>query len=150
MWRVELDRLPTCMALKIRNCNFGSLMCGLCNNEEETVEHLFCSCTMAMDVWYHVGVWCKSPSVFLFDIKDIFELHKMTGFCKERRSTFKGIVSITWWILWKTRNDTVFNKEKPNIEKIVQNIKDLSFLWYRVKKKKDVITWDKWCCFDIV
>nr|XP_043630058.1 uncharacterized protein LOC122601357 [Erigeron canadensis] len=148
MWRVGLDRLPTRLALKIRNCNMGSLMCGLCNDEEETAEHLFCSCWVALEVWHQVGVWCKSTPLFMFEVKDLFKLHNVAGFCKEKRMVFKGNVFVTCWILWKTRNDNVFNNGKTSTEKIVQDIKAISFLWYRIRKKKDVITWDKWCSFD--
>lgn len=55
MWRLGLDRLPTSVQLRSRNCNTGSLECSLCGNEIETVDHLFCSCEVALDVWNRVS-----------------------------------------------------------------------------------------------
>lgn len=44
MWRVSLDRIQTATALRRRNCNIASILCGLCDEEEEDVDHLFCHC----------------------------------------------------------------------------------------------------------
>ncbi|KAJ8420803.1 hypothetical protein Cgig2_011602 [Carnegiea gigantea] len=39
----------------------GELLCGLCNEEEETLEHLFLSCSWAKELWYLLSSWWPIP-----------------------------------------------------------------------------------------
>lgn len=91
MWRLGLDRLPTGAALRARNCVFGSSMCTLCGKEEETVEHLFCSCEVVAEIWYLVSRWCKCPPIFLFSVKDLFDVHRWGSLGRRKRKVLKGI-----------------------------------------------------------
>nr|XP_043639533.1 uncharacterized protein LOC122610628 [Erigeron canadensis] len=99
MWRLGLNRLPTRMALKDKNCCFDSLMCGLCDKEEEDVDHLFSFREMAMGIWQRIGRWCKRPPLFLFSYRDIFYLHHGNDLGKETRKVFKGIVFVLCWCI---------------------------------------------------
>ncbi|KAJ9560014.1 hypothetical protein OSB04_005174 [Centaurea solstitialis] len=58
MWRLLLNRIPTRTNLSKRGVNTPSLLCPLCNLEEETVDHLFCSCSAAKDLWKWMCDWC--------------------------------------------------------------------------------------------
>ncbi|XP_050212446.1 uncharacterized protein LOC126664209 [Mercurialis annua] len=71
MWRVCADYLPTVEALASRRV-FVYATCMVCNSTEETVLHLLCDCSLAMECWKLVGLgvdrgnevcvqsWCKS------------------------------------------------------------------------------------------
>ncbi|KAJ9547496.1 hypothetical protein OSB04_020039 [Centaurea solstitialis] len=58
MWRLLLNRIPTRTNLSKRGVNTPSLLCPLCNLEEETVDHLFCSCSAVKDLWKWMCDWC--------------------------------------------------------------------------------------------
>lgn len=85
MWRVGLDRIQTTTALMRRNCITPSTLCGLCDEEEETVDHLFCHCVVASQVWFRIGRWCKTTPLFMFTVKDLFDLHNSIGLDKKKQ-----------------------------------------------------------------
>ncbi|KAD2805669.1 hypothetical protein E3N88_39046 [Mikania micrantha] len=66
VWRAEMDRLPTRMALRRRNMQISSPTCPICNQEEETSEHLLIACPFANSVWRFISQWCKLPPIYAF------------------------------------------------------------------------------------
>ncbi|PWA49539.1 reverse transcriptase zinc-binding domain-containing protein [Artemisia annua] len=148
MWRVGLDRIQTASALRRRNCNIPSPFCGLCEEYEENVDHLFCHCVMASQVWYRLSRWCKISPLFMFSVKDLFGLHKSVGLDKKKKKVFKGLVFITCWCLWRARNEKRFQNGTVTGEKIIQNVKSLGFLWFRNRTKGSSISWIDWCKFE--
>ncbi|KAJ0561825.1 putative RNA-directed DNA polymerase [Helianthus annuus] len=74
-WCVFLNRIPTMVELQKRNINTGSLLCRICGNHDETTDHLFVSCDLAQGVWDYVSRWCRIPSVYAFEFKDLVKLH---------------------------------------------------------------------------
>ncbi|KAJ9555276.1 hypothetical protein OSB04_009890 [Centaurea solstitialis] len=59
VWRLLLNRIPTRSNLRSRGISLSLDACPLCLVEEETVEHLFHSCTVVSDVWKWFCKWCK-------------------------------------------------------------------------------------------
>ncbi|GLT37855.1 hypothetical protein SLA2020_121420 [Shorea laevis] len=56
-WRLCLDRLPTRLNLQKRRVVLqgDDMMCGLCKERVEEVNHLFCTCKAAWLVWAKVS-----------------------------------------------------------------------------------------------
>ncbi|KAJ0527686.1 putative reverse transcriptase zinc-binding domain-containing protein [Helianthus annuus] len=71
MWRLNLDKLPTRMSLVRRGVNVVSTLCEFCQEEEETTEHVFCSCRFTQKVWEGVSRWCKLPAIYFFGLEDL-------------------------------------------------------------------------------
>ncbi|GJV38519.1 RNA-directed DNA polymerase, eukaryota, reverse transcriptase zinc-binding domain protein [Tanacetum coccineum] len=55
IWRLMLNKLPTRVNLDRRDIDVGSILCPICLEDIETVNHIFFSCNMAKDLWYMVG-----------------------------------------------------------------------------------------------
>jgi len=51
VWRILRGKLPTSMNLSRRGVILSSLLCPLCNQAEETIQHLFVECEIAFQVW---------------------------------------------------------------------------------------------------
>ena len=58
-WRIELDRVPTRLALVRSNVSIADIRCPLCDTEEESIKHLFVDCGFVFKVWSKVWSWCK-------------------------------------------------------------------------------------------
>ena len=76
MWRAFLDRLPTKIELVKRNVFTEDCLCALCEEGEETVDHIFTGCVFAARVWNGTSLWCGIPNIFAFSTKDLVNLHK--------------------------------------------------------------------------
>ncbi|GJX56557.1 RNA-directed DNA polymerase, eukaryota, reverse transcriptase zinc-binding domain protein [Tanacetum coccineum] len=63
LWRLSLNKLPSRMNLDKKGIDVDSILCPVCNDDVETVNHLFFSCDMAKDLWS----WRDGGSlIFLF------------------------------------------------------------------------------------
>ncbi|KAJ0524125.1 putative reverse transcriptase zinc-binding domain-containing protein [Helianthus annuus] len=70
LWRVILDKLPTLMALRNRNVNVPNTLCPICRNGDESIDHLFISCSFAQRIWEEVSKWVRVNSIFLLERTD--------------------------------------------------------------------------------
>lgn len=73
-WRALNNRIPTFDSLIRRNVPVQSSLCRFCSMHEETVDHLFTACGLAMEVWAKVGSWCNIDPVFAFSLGDLMEI----------------------------------------------------------------------------
>ncbi|XP_021992391.1 uncharacterized protein LOC110889189 [Helianthus annuus] len=73
-WRGNMDRLATRINLR-RNVDITSVMCPFCDEYEESVDHLFTACSVAIRVWAAISTWCNIPPIFAFDFKDLMDIH---------------------------------------------------------------------------
>jgi len=53
-WRVLLDRISTTMVLSRRGVSVPTPLCAMCQDKEESSQHLFIECMIAQKVWAHV------------------------------------------------------------------------------------------------
>ncbi|GKB68686.1 RNA-directed DNA polymerase, eukaryota, reverse transcriptase zinc-binding domain protein [Tanacetum coccineum] len=50
LWRLALNKLPSRVNLEKKGIDVDSLLCPICNDDVETVNHIFLSCDMAKDL----------------------------------------------------------------------------------------------------
>lgn len=110
-WRAFLNRVPTKANLVLRNV-LGpeeQPLCAFCNRMEESALHLFLHCKVAYAVWLKLMRWLNQ---FFISPPNLF-IHWKCWHGQERDKKVingKGIIWLaTIWVLWKTRNDKVFN-----------------------------------------
>nr|GEX23871.1 hypothetical protein [Tanacetum cinerariifolium] len=56
-WRLSLDRLLTRLNLSLRGLDIPSIVCPMCNDVVEAVDHVFFGCDLACDVLRLVRRW---------------------------------------------------------------------------------------------
>ncbi|GKC33112.1 RNA-directed DNA polymerase, eukaryota, reverse transcriptase zinc-binding domain protein [Tanacetum coccineum] len=56
-WRLCVDRLPTRCNLDKRGLDLDSVRCPMCNDDLETVQHVFVDCSVANYLWNMISVW---------------------------------------------------------------------------------------------
>ncbi|GJV95288.1 RNA-directed DNA polymerase, eukaryota [Tanacetum coccineum] len=63
VWRLALDRLLTRLNLSLRGLDIPSIMCPMCNNKVESVDHVFFGCDLSSNVWRLVGTLATIKSL---------------------------------------------------------------------------------------
>ncbi|KAJ9547963.1 hypothetical protein OSB04_020506 [Centaurea solstitialis] len=97
---------------KIEIISLSSDVCPLCSVEEDTVEHLFHSCTVVSEVWKWFFKWCKlsmEQHTSLDHLISSLINHDTSDKGKKFMETTVGCVP---WFVWKARNNVVFNNTR--------------------------------------
>jgi hypothetical protein len=101
--------------------------CPLCDQEEETVQHLLVSCVFAREVWARllsiVGLQHISPN---HDDKIFQEWWRVAEgrVPAAVKEGFNSLVALGAWRIWKHRNNCVFHRTSPSVSGVLQEIKD--------------------------
>jgi hypothetical protein len=131
VWQLLLNRIQTKDNLfKRRMLQADQLMCVMCNRTIESANHLFLHCDVAAKVWYEINRWLGfylviPPNFFLS-----FVMWTTCGRNKFVKAGLRLIWCATIWVLWRARNDCVFNAGVVNSLVIIDNIKLLSWQWF--------------------
>jgi hypothetical protein len=139
-WQLFLDRIPTRDNLRYRGViGNGDNLFPVCAGDTETRRHLFLHCRFAAGVWFLVIRWLGvitvlPPNAMLVGF----------GSTKKRRKSF----SIVWlafiWVLWKSRNDCIFNNKVVTEEEVVHYIQWLLWQWYMSYVAKSSCLFYEW------
>ena len=97
----------------------------LCDQEEETIQHLLTGCVFAQQVWFSIlsplGLGGAAPGH-----NDLcFVVWWAKVFCminKEYRKGTNSLIILTVWLLWKHRNTHVFNGDSPLLASFLDNL----------------------------
>ncbi|KAD4983144.1 hypothetical protein E3N88_19815 [Mikania micrantha] len=144
-----MDRLPTMTALRSRNVNLGSTTCKLCGDADETTDHIFIACHLAIYIWGRIESWCNLPTIFAFSFRDLMELPRSMARRKQSKELILSVMQTSVWCIWKARNDAVFHHRKVLKEKIVDDIKTLSYFWVKHRMRSCGLDWASWLSFDV-
>ncbi|KAM0036425.1 putative reverse transcriptase zinc-binding domain-containing protein [Helianthus debilis subsp. tardiflorus] len=149
-WRLFLNRLPTKVALRRRNFQINSLDCVLCEEAEESCDHLFAACSFTQGIWEEVFSWCRIATPFFFGAKDVLVYNTFCRGSGRWKKIIYSVVQTAIWCIWRTRNEVIFKNKRMTVKNVVEEIKVLSFLWFKHRAKTLTITWEDWCNFDLV
>jgi hypothetical protein len=105
-------------------------LCPLCLQEVETARHLFLHCRISTGVWYAINRWFGVSSVMPPSLPSAYAIFVGHGTNRKRR---KGL-SVIWlafvWVLWKARNDRVFNNVVVDVPAIFDLVQRMSWNWF--------------------
>lgn len=122
VWRVIKNWTACKDNLCRRKCS-QSPTCPICEQEQETMEHVLFRCSWTEAVWFGcvLSYWIKEQPIVSVDkwVEDLLcgDLAKVTN--QEQ----VGFIFQVCWAIWKTRNDYVFNGVLPNPERTVDRAK---------------------------
>ncbi|XP_071738994.1 uncharacterized protein [Rutidosis leptorrhynchoides] len=71
-WRVKKRRIPVRVELDNRGVDLDSVRCPVCNNDLETVDHIFLHCNFAKDLWARVLRWWKASGPSYSNLEELF------------------------------------------------------------------------------
>jgi hypothetical protein len=131
LWLASLNRCWTADRLARRGLDHPDC-CVLCNQEEETIQHLLAGCVFSRQVWFQVLSACNLQHLCPSPGEDNFQVwwqQAEQNVPKQRRKVFNSVVCLVAWWLWKHRNCCVFDDEVADIAKVVQEISEDATFW---------------------
>lgn len=107
----------------------GRTACYLCDQHEETIDHLLASCPVAREVWFFVlSAFHKQLPVATDSIRDWWERIRVL-FSSAQRLGVDSLFALVAWTLWKERNARCFRGAVTPIAEILQTIRAEASLW---------------------
>ncbi|GJT35339.1 putative RNA-directed DNA polymerase, eukaryota, reverse transcriptase zinc-binding domain protein [Tanacetum coccineum] len=113
IWRLRVDKLPTLINMDRKGIDVDSLLCPICNEHVENVDHLFFSCEMAHDLWGLLARWCNLDILEVSNITEWFSWLDDAHVSKSARIILEGIASTMMWSVWNFHNAWIFSSLKP-------------------------------------
>ncbi|KAM5555594.1 hypothetical protein ABKV19_023491, partial [Rosa sericea] len=116
-WRAAHNLLPTRVALTAKGYT-GELQCVVCSQLVETLEHLFCDCTIAREILSSPPLSIPSSSLPWKE----WLLERTTSLS----STLFDKLLILLWSIWRNQNDALWRNHSQNSSNLVVS----SLAWY--------------------
>ncbi|GJZ53877.1 RNA-directed DNA polymerase, eukaryota, partial [Tanacetum coccineum] len=142
-WRVSLDKLPTRLNLSLRGVNIPSILCPLCSISVESSSHLLFSCHLARSLMHKVVRWWDLDVQDFNSYGDWLIWLNNIRLPSKLKEILEGTCYITWWVIWKYRNQFLFGSNTPCLELLFEDIVRLSYSWcsHRCRFNFD---WNDW------
>lgn len=146
-WRVLLNRAPTRDNLALRNVlpPEGSTFCVMCNRYEETATHLLLHCDVAHLVWLKLMLWLDRRFIIPPNLFVLWECWSDGGRVNKVTKGLWLIWHTTIWVIWKKRNDKIFNGCHFEVDELVEEIKVLSWRWLLERTLTPCCLFYEWC-----
>jgi len=146
-WKLLLDRIPTKVNLARRRIlpEEASNRCVFCDQAGETSSHLFLYCVWTFHVWSLVCGWLEINSITPQTLFQHFECWNGVIGRKRLRKGFWLVWHASLWVIWKARNDRIFNNLIKEPSEIAEEIKVLSWRWFLSRVKSPPCLFYEWC-----
>ena len=92
-----------------------STICPLCHTELKTISHAFRDCIIVKSVWQHLGQQRLNQRFYSQELRDwlISNANLKAPFIANGIPS-NVVFSFAVWLIWKQRNQVVFNHKSPN------------------------------------
>ena len=146
-WRLLRNRIPTKDNLyRRRIIQEEAQLCISGCGKIETTYHLFLHCDVFGQVWQLVYLWLGVFSYTPFTILDYYlQIGSSSGIAKSRCSFMYLIWFASTWVIWKERNARIFHAKESSIPQLLENIKLLSFSWFKAYSVICYYNYYDWC-----
>jgi len=106
--------------------------CSLCDQEDETVQHILTTCVFTRQFWFAVlqplNLVALVPSRRTVSLADWW-LKAWRKVPKQHKKGFNSLVMLEAWIIWKHRNACVFDGSAPCLQVALWAYKEELQLW---------------------
>lgn len=125
LWRAVTGNLPTKENLLYKRVQVDA-WCPVCQNHTESMLHSLVSCSFAVECWGYTRLPEIKGEFLLFAdwLKQVLQQY--------RRNDVHLIAMVTW-MLWKNRNDLVWNQRGLQVSEVVESAKSVLDQWRSVQ-----------------
>ena len=131
MWLAAHNRCWTADRLTRRNLPHPE-RCPLCDQAEETIDHLLVSCIFTRQVWFRIlqklGLQTLTPEVETASFDEWWETtsNRVEG---QVQKGLNSIIILGAWSIWNHRNRCVFDGISPNLNVVLSAVEEEMHLW---------------------
>jgi hypothetical protein len=131
MWLVAHNRCWTADRLAKRGLPHPE-RCPLCDQAEETINHLLVSCAFSRQVWFNILQWVglqglsPQPEDISFDD---WWAGMNSGIDGQARKGLNSLIILGAWSIWNHHNRCVFDGIQPSLNGVLAVVKDELHLW---------------------
>ncbi|KQK05596.2 hypothetical protein BRADI_2g21085v3 [Brachypodium distachyon] len=96
---------------------------------DETISHLLVGCVFSCQVWQQLltcwghGDWCPGPGA------DLREWWTSRPLSRRGRKDFLTAFILVFWIIWRHRNDIIFNGVSPSVHWVLSTVREELDRW---------------------
>lgn len=113
--------------------------CLLCDQAEESIQHLLVSCVFSRQVWFlilhHLNLDGLAPTLLTTRFSSWWG-SALRGVPKELRKRLNSLIILVAWEIWKHRNSCVFEGSSPNHQTLLQNVANEYTVWCMASASK--------------
>jgi len=134
VWCLFMNRLPTKDNLFRRDAiDASQLMCAALCGELEDRDHLFFRCGDVYGrIWLLVSNWLGIDSVYKGNIcTHSFQFRSIGGFSKNSRTAFTIIWIAVIYVVWKDRNNRIFQNKSDQLVALAEKVKLQTYWWLK-------------------
>lgn len=91
------------------------VICGLCNNGDESLVHVLRDCTTAQRTWNNIGIPISKKSTFGLPVAEWIKVN-CQAYENHLVAPWTYVFPQVLWLLWKQRNQWAFEGKKPNVQ----------------------------------
>ena len=130
VWLAAQERCLTADNLAKRGWPHNPL-CSLCLQEPESATHLLTTCSFAKEIWHLTFDMLHMHHSLMANNGESLTSwwqRSSSAMTKDKAKTWRSIIALVWWNIWKERNARVFTNSscsaRPLFEKIQVEAKD--------------------------
>lgn len=138
IWKLFRRRVAVKEVLSKMGIVQHSNVCEVCKQEVESIKHVFIKCPIAQQVWNDIGDWWGLNMINMGDLEEIIE-YLSIGQNQKHRKVLELVGFATLQLLWRNRNDCIFNNKSRNGVDILAQIQREVFLWIHNRANKVAI-----------
>ncbi|XP_071687230.1 uncharacterized protein [Rutidosis leptorrhynchoides] len=127
VWRALLRRLPVRTELDKRGIDLDSVLCQVCDDVVKTVDHSTIFFNQALEIWGQVFKWWDKWSFSTFSVRELFEFNGSSSMLSFGKKVWQAMLWISAYLIWKNRNNKVFQSKCWNSPVALNEIQIISF-----------------------
>ncbi|KAJ9554911.1 hypothetical protein OSB04_009525 [Centaurea solstitialis] len=148
IWRLLNRALPTRLTLSKRGIVFHSLDCIRCEQEVESPDHCFFSCSSSNILWKKIWAWWDIKSPCISSVSALKRLIQHLGSQHHWGHIFLAVCFVTLWSIWNWRNSILFAEGEDIIKRKLEDhfakVQTFSKLWISSRSHKVQVNWSNW------
>nr|GEW84404.1 RNA-directed DNA polymerase, eukaryota, reverse transcriptase zinc-binding domain protein [Tanacetum cinerariifolium] len=124
MWRAMLNKLPTRVNLDRKGIEIDSLLCPICHEDVETVNHIFFTCDLAKVLWALLAKWWELDVPFCASILDWLSWIDSSSIFSKAWVFLDGVGVV---LMWKhiADQEVLYDKMSVQLVELDKHVRDL-------------------------